>query len=321
MNKLSKKIGIFITSVTFLAGCAPQALFFNVDVKNQEGRDLKIDDGTVAIFSLTNSNAADSLRIGNVALGLAEKLEKDRNLKTGTISVFSIPQAEFSGFNETKSAAVKNYDKAYLQDLMLKTAGDIQIFIHNLQFGQYTVSNTDPVTYAANIILPYKVQIQAYNALQDSILYSMTHTDTVYLQVLNPDRKNITQLSKVVTSNLPDISRKIGEGVASYLTIQWITQERMLITYPGEASWDKAYELAQDFKWNEAIDLWIPLTSSQSLKKSSCAAYNIAVACEMTEQFPLALEWVQYSLKKFKFREAEELLRNLQNLKKPFISK
>ncbi|MEG0517717.1 MAG: DUF6340 family protein [Bacteroidales bacterium] len=321
MNKLSHKIGVFITLAAFFTGCAPQALYFNVDVKNQEGRDLKIDDGTVAVFPLTGSNVADSLRIGNAALGLAEKLEQDRNLKTGTISVFSIPQAEFSGFNDTKTEAVKNYDKTYLQDLMLKTDGDIQIFIHNLQFGQYTVSNTDPVTYGANVIVPYSVQLQAYNVLKDSLLYTKSHSDTIYLQILNLDRKGNSQLSKVVASNLPDISRKIGEGLASYLTIQWITQERMLITYVGETSWDKAYELAQNFKWNEAIDVWIPLTASQNPKRSSCAAYNIAVACEMTEQFPLAMEWVQYSLKKFKFKEAEELRIHLQNLKKPYIAK
>ncbi|MEF9986890.1 MAG: DUF6340 family protein [Bacteroidales bacterium] len=319
MNTFLKNTTIIITIILLLSGCAPQAQFFNVDVKRQDVQDVQFNGGKAAVFSITNSTPRDSIRISNASLGLAEKLEKDRNMKPGEIPVFSIPQTEFSGFSTDKTEALKLYDKAYLQDLMLKSDGDIQIFVNNLKFYQYSVNKlTDelPQEYGGvNILLPYSIEMQIYNALQDSLLYSKTHIDTVYMQVVIVNKDNAS-IANAIAANLSNVSRKIGENLASKLTVQWETQERMLITYAGEAAWEKPYLLAQDFKWKEAIDLWIELSSSPNPKRAAFAAYNVAVACEMTEQFPLAMEWVQFSLKKFKFREAEELRIHLLVIKK-----
>ncbi len=298
-------LGTF-TAAVFLCGCAPQARFFNVDVKSNKGKNLNINDRKAAVFPIVTSNAPDSIRISNVALGVAEKMERDRQMSQGEIPVFSIPKSEFG------------YDKTYLQELMLKSGGDIQIFVNDLKFYRYNVTRQATGYFneyaGMNVILPYSVEMNVYNALQDTIMLSVKQKDTIYLQISNGI--NEAKIGDAISSYMPEISKKIGASLASGLTTQWITQERMLITYEGENSWEKPYELAQDFKWQEAIDLWLPLTYSQNRRRAAFAAYNIAVACEMTEQFPLAMEWVKLSLEKFPFKEAEELRVHLLNIKK-----
>lgn len=320
MLKKNKHIcAAFLSAAILIGGCAPQAQLFNVDVKNQGGKDIQFNNGKVSVFPIVPLNTRDSVRLASVAMGLAEKLEQDRDLKLGEIPVYVIPQPEFSGFNKNKSKALQEYDKNYLQELMLKSGGDVQIFVNNLNLLTYTVTKqaASYLNEAAGIsvLIPYHVEMNIYSALQDSLLYSKIVKDSIYLQMLSMDNDN-TKLERVISSHIPAITKKIGENLASYLTTQWETQERMLITYESEQAWVKPYELAQDFKWKEAIDCWIPLTAANNPKRSAFAAYNIAVACEMTEQFPLAMEWVKFSLKKYRFKEAEDLKTHLQNLKK-----
>ena len=108
----------------------------------------------------------------------------------------------------------------------------------------------------------------------------------------------------VIAGYLPEISGKIGEKLGSYVSTQWDTQERMLISYEDDSKWETPYLLSQDFKWKEAVELWMNLTESENPKKAAFAAYNIAVGCEMMEQIQLARKWLEFSMKKYRFREA-----------------
>lgn len=315
MGKFIIHITSALAAFILLAGCAPQLRLFTVDVKNAEGYELKTETGSVAVFPVTPSAEQDSVRLSNVALGIAEKFEQDRVLPRGSISVFAIPQQEFAGFDKDKPGYMQEYDRQYLQDLMLKSGEEVQIFVNNLVFYPYTVNRVPMGTdyeYGTNIVLPYSMEMNIYNVMQDSLVYSQARKDTIYLQVLTGDKN----LNNLLLANLPDIAKKIGIGLASKLSTQWITQERMLIVYEDATDWEKAYYLAQDFKWDEAIAAWMPFTTSQNPKKAAYAAYNIAVACEMMEQLPLALEWVNYSLEKSKFREADQLKNHLLTMMK-----
>ena len=58
------------------------------------------------------------------------------------------------------------------------------------------------------------------------------------------------------------------------------------------------------------------LANDNNVKRAAFAAYNVAVGCEMLEQFDLALKWIDYSLDKYAFREAQDLKQHLMGLKR-----
>lgn len=289
------------------AACAPQAAFFQVDVRDMQGRDLDISGKQTAVFSLVGNNAADSLRGGNAALALAGKLEQDRGLEN-PLPVFSLPLLDFAGFGEA------GYDKEYLKELMLSTGADLQIFVNTIKFGFYEVQETGGYIgeYGEKLVmLPYSVDMHIYDAMNDTLLVQQAVKDTVYMAVLAQATRK--EYGPLVAAKLPDVCKVVGESLGSTLTRQWSRQERMLVNYEGNEKWEKPLALALDFKWKEAVELWMPLASDPNSRKASYASYNVAVACDMLGQKKLAGEWAAYSVKKYSFKENVELQRQLRS--------
>ena len=290
-----------------MAGCLPQARYFNVDVRSEEFVEIPIEGNSVAVFSIVSQNRHDSIRCSNVALGLAEKIEADRGLEKGDVAVYSIPKIEFRGFPSALNDKITDVDTVYLSQLMLKTGVQMFVFVDNLRFGQYSIpySVTSADFDNTNVLVPYMVDMNVFDPVNGKTLYKLELRDSIYMQMVSSvvtDKK----VGAMISNYLPEISGKIGQKLASHLSVQWETQERMLVSF-DDAKWEKACDMAQDFKWEEAIRIWMPLAESDNPKKSAFAAYNIAVGCEMLEQFDLARKWIEFSLKRYKFKEALQM--------------
>ena len=183
MLKLMREV-CFLFVLMMLVGCAPSARYFNVDVKNGEYVELPLDGKKVAVFSITTQSKADSIRCGKVALGVAEKIEEDRGMVSGTIPVYSVPKIEFRGFPSKFNDEIKCVDTTYLNSLMLNSGAQILLFVDNLRFGQYSVKRgvTASEYDNANVVIPYFVDFNAYDAFADSLLYRVEMRDSVYMQ-------------------------------------------------------------------------------------------------------------------------------------------
>ena len=290
--------------MTVMVGCLPQARYFNVDVKGEDFVEIPIEGNSVAVFSIVAQNKFDSVRCSNAALGVAGKIEADRGLKSGDVAVYSIPKIEFRGFPSAHNDKVKEVDTAYLSQLMMKTGVRMFVFVDNLRFGQYSIpySVVSDELDNINVLVPYSVDMNVYDPVKGKNLYKLELKDSVYMQMVS-SALNEKKVGAMVSNYLPEISVKIGQKLASCLSVQWETQERMLISF-GDAKWEEACDLAQEFKWEEAIKIWMELAGSENPKKAAYAAYNISVGCEMLEQFDLARKWIEFSLKRYKFKEA-----------------
>ena len=287
-----------------MVGCLPQARYFNVDVRGEDFVEIPVEGNSVAVFSIVSQNRYDSIRCSNVALGLAEKIEADRGLAKGDVAVYSVPKIEFRGFPSALNDKLTDVDTAYVSQLMLKTGAQMLIFVDNLRFGQYSIphSVTSVEFDNMNVLVPYNVDMNVFDPVKGETLYKLEMKDSIYMQMVSTV-VNERKVGAMISNYLPDIASKIGEKLASHLSVQWETQERMLVSFE-DMKWEKACGLAQDFKWEEAIKIWMPLAESENPKKAAYAAYNIAVGCEMMEQFDLSRKWIEFSLKKYKFKEA-----------------
>ena len=287
-----------------MAGCLPQARYFNVDVRCEDFVEIPIEGNSVAVFSIVSQNNLDSIRCSSVALGVAGKIEADRGLAKGDVSVYSIPKIEFRGFPSGQNEKVEEVDTEYLSHLMIKTGVQMFVFVDNLRFGQYSIPSSG-ASYGfenTSVIVPYMVDMNVYDPLKGQTLFKLEMKDSVYLQMAS-SVLNEKKVGAMISNYLPEISGRIGEKLASYLSVQWETQERMLVSF-SDVKWEKACDLDQDFKWEEAIKIWMGLAESENPKKAAYAAYNIAVGCEMLEQFELSRKWIEFSLKKYKFTES-----------------
>lgn len=297
-----KNLFLLAIMALVLFSCGPQAAYFQVEAKDMQGQTVAMDNKQIAVLSVASSAKTDSTRSANAALGLAEKLRQDRGWEN-PLPVFSVSTKEFAGFSSPMGL-----DKEFLKSLMFTTGADLQIFVENLRFGRYTIESAVnyEADYSTNIVsLPYTVDMHIYDVLEDSLLYVAAVKDTVYMQMISDNGKK--DYNGFISGKLAEVSSVVGESLASGLTHQWEKQERLLVNYPEDEAWEKPLALAMKFRWDEAVALWMPMTSSPNARIAAYAAYNIAVGCEMMERFALAREWADFSVKKYRFRENAEL--------------
>lgn len=288
---------LYCVLLILLVACAPQASIMQVEVKNTPGEHIAVDNKQIAVFAIAGAGHGDSLRIERAATTLAEKFEQDRGC-TDPLPVFLLSELDFgkmdSGF----------YDKEVLRTLMYNSGADMQIFLHSLKFGNYNVrSISDYLSdYGHKMVdIPYSACVDVYDAIADSLVYKATVRDSIYMSVVS--EVSIKDYTALVNQKLPEISAIAGETIATLLSEQWHTQERMFVNFPGDSKWERGIRLANDFKWKEAIGQWMPLVKDPNSRKASYAAYNIAIACEMMGHYPLALQWAEFSVKKYQFDE------------------
>ena len=70
------------------------------------------------------------------------------------------------------------------------------------------------------------------------------------------------------------------------------------------------------FEWEEARNIWLAQTNqTRNFKKIAFAAYNLAVASEMTGHIDLAKEWLDLSLKYLNIPEIRQYQQMLDERK------
>ena len=76
----------------------------------------------------------------------------------------------------------------------------------------------------------------------------------------------------------------------------WSPETVLLYYYEFDSSkWDEAAKAAYNFKWHEAIKLWMDLAKEKSGNRRACAAYNVAVAFYVMGDYDLSAEWLTVS--------------------------
>ncbi len=292
-----------------VSACAPSAYYFNVDVKDKEAVELPLEERSVAVLAVyedyvgvASRAGLDSVNCTNAAMGIAEKIEDGYSKNRGSVLVYSVPESEA-------------LSEDYIQYLLVKTGAQVFVVVRDMKFYNPRVYKVGVMgAYDnANVIVPFSLDVSVVDGITNSSLYNSSVRDSVYMQVL-PSVIEEDRLGSTITGYMPQISKGIGNKTGAMLSPKWETQTRMLISYVGERGWESAYLLSQEFKWKEAIEIWMVLARSENPKRRACAAYNIAVGCEMLEQFDLALKWAELSIKNYKFQEAVDMCDHLKSI-------
>ncbi len=311
MKNLTLKISvIFLASTLLLSSCGPSLSFFIIDVKTPASYPVDFNQKSVSVFSAipttglnrenTTSLKEDSTLMSNFAKGMALSLEKHLQLKEGEVPVFNHFSSEINDIRE----------RSYIEILAHKSESDILVLLENLKIGKFEKLNQaiSPVRsgYASSYVFaPLSLLVNVYDGKTADLISSLTQNDTIYWEILSKESINEERLQKGLFSALDKISVSAGEDVVKNFFPVWDNEQRCLYSYENSA-WRKAYSLAMNFKWTEAIDIWMEDTSSPDNVKASCAAFNIAVACEMLEKYDLAIDWLDFAHKHYPIQGIED---------------
>jgi len=301
-----RKIIIFLT-VLFAVSCSPVLMDIAVDVKEPSAFNVDLKGCPPSVVFISGRDAFDSLLTSRMAVGIAESIENGFSLEEGAVPVYSYFHDEVNVSNPD--------DVAFL----LTTSGsDRVIVLDSLVRDEFSVSYPegkvlhDTGLYTSTVVnqsfrLGFKMFcMDSLNFGTSSVEASSVVSDDMVWTILadNPVEKE-KAVSRAVSS-APKTYSDMGREIGSMFFPQWTEQKRMIVVYEGTNDWYSAYSHAKSFHWEEAMKLWMRLVSSPNPEKVSYAAYNLAVACELQEQYDLALEWLELARSRYPFFQINE---------------
>ena len=107
-------------------------------------------------------------------------------------------------------------------------------------------------------------------------------------------------------------AENLGEVSARTFAPVWKEETYSFIYYESPEAWLAAAQYASDYKWNEAMKVWISLLDTNNPMKRSCAEYNIATACFLMGDNELALKWLNSSDEDYPISLSKALRKRIQ---------
>ncbi len=137
-----------------------------------------------------------------------------------------------------------------------------------------------------------------YDGTSAKKLTEIKQNDTVYWELLTRSDAREEAMIHRVRNSIGAIAQNVGLELVNKMFPSWIEQQRALFSYSNR-DWSRAYSFASQFMWEEAMEIWLKESTDQDKIKVAAAAFNMAVACELTDRLELALEWIGLSYKNY----------------------
>ena len=291
--------------ILFLASCGPTKTYVNVEAQGKSEHIIPIEGRRLGIIAVSDAEDRDSALVSELGLGIAEKIESEMGTERGAIGVYSVSVAN-GGVREPGS----------LDLLAVQTNTDMIIALDSLYVGSYTIARGENAYYEGNIrslvsvMLPISFNVMAYDVEKLATEYSRAISDTITWTIMAEEVIQNSAAIAQANAHLKEAFKGVGEKVASIFLPSWNQEERMIVCYGG-SKWENAYYLALDFKWEQAMDVWLELVKSGSPQKQGAAAYNLAVACEILGKYNTALKWLDFAESKCYFAQMTTLRKKL----------
>ena len=279
-----------------LASCAPQAFVVTPEMRTPSKSGLNLAGKSMAVVYLTGDEKRVNEFNSSIAEGFATRLEDDYFGGDQEIGLFKMGHDKGADYSA----------KDTLVRLVLDSGKDV-VFLFDLpELGAPDVGEplkltgrrrSADSTYISNVSIPFTTKVYVYDSMnkEDKVL-GFNGSKTLSTEVYSDGSVGKDNIAVRSMKAIPAIAEKAGIMAANSFLSNWKQEYFYVVYYEGsEAAWNKGAENAYSFKWDKAIQEWLPLTSSKNAETRACAAYNIALGCFMAGMPDLALEWLDRS--------------------------
>lgn len=267
---------IAIAFPLMLVSCGPTYFSLGVDMRLPSRSGIVLTGKNMSVTYL--DNGTDSLFMSSVAEGFAQALEKDYYSGEQNIGIYSIKD----------KAGTEYASRDSMVSLLMDTGVDVA-FLFDLE------SMGKPVDSVSDI--PFEIRLYVYDA--------MNHEDVVQMYEGTSSLKQ--------DADMAEQGIETGKRSANAFVSSW-TNRRFIFFYYQSDPWYTAAEYASDYKFKEAMDVWMTLLDTNNLYKRSCAEYNIAAACCIMGEKELATQWLDRSDSDHKLSESASLRSKIKSL-------
>jgi len=312
MKKIS--LLLLISVSLLLSACGPYLTYLSVDVKQPSKMQINFER-PFSVIAETSDNVTDSTFLSNIGIGIAENLEKENQLEEHQIQVFSVKDTNVDLDNRN--------DLIYLSS---QSNSELMLLLDNYKSYGFSVYQKEVDTYNAvenqietTVLMPYKSRIRIYDVVKDTMVYQEARLDTLAWTIFGQTKIDKIKALQLIQSKIPVVCKNVGAKVIKNIVPKWKTETRYLYYY-NKGLWYDAKSYAYKFQWGKAMDIWMKYAESKDIIEASCASYNMALACEMTQQYDIAIEWLDLSDSYYKL-DTSNILRKILLEKKSKLKK
>jgi|GEM_PF-894090 len=309
---------VVIALALITSSCGPILETISIDIKTPAKYDVKLTDKNISVFTTIDHNVKrfqidgfvlnDSSLMVEFSKGFARQIETSLQYPVSTIPVYNhfLPESFMP-------------DSAYIVDLARQTSSDVLIIVDGvtIQMPSFKPQKINPlIEYPSKImVMPASYKLNVYDAVNVKKIASITRVDTMYVEVLNNETVRLLANKEGVVTAAQEFIPALGKTVAADFVPTWREERRFIYVYPG-GRWINALVLAREFEWERAMEVWMVELDNKSAEKRAAAAYNIAVACEITEKFDLVEKWLDYAYKQYPFQSIESYKKRIKTLER-----
>ena len=292
-----------LSALVALQSCDPQAFSMNVEMRYPSSSGMSIDGKSVAVVYLNEDSAKDSVFNECLANGFASAIEKNYFNGAEAVNLYKMPKVVGGVYSNADT----------LINLIVDTGCDIVFLFDAPEFGNVQIkeqkTSTSGTYYPVSV--PVAVKLYGFDSLSGSDTVRVW-TGTRMLSANMEASLGRQAAADSLWNRIGSSAENLGEVSARTFAPVWKEETYTFIYYESPEAWLTAAQYASDYKWNEAMKVWISLLDTNNPMKRSCAEYNIATACFLMGDNELALKWLNSSDEDYPISLSKTLRKRIQ---------
>lgn len=278
-----------LLSAILLASCSPHIYTLQVEQRVASLSGLDLTGKSISVTYMEDGFGRDSVFAAGMANAFASELEADYFDGRQVIGLYRMQKDMGRDYSE----------KDTLVNLVMDTGGDVVFLFDTPEFGNMSVSgrryyNSDSSRVVVS--LPCSLAMYVYDSMDRRDTVRVFHGKTEVSQAVTlPRSLSQEEQYDYLWYHLDAAGEATGQKAAGRFLSNWTRGHFSLYYYEVSEVWSTAIDLAADFRWQEAMDIWLQLVTKKNSTQRMCAAYNLAVACFVLGHYSLAEQWLEIS--------------------------
>lgn len=296
LNRIAmNRFSLLLSVLPFAAvSCGPLSYTMDVDMRDTSLSGLDLSKKTFSVVYVDSGDRTDSLFSAGVAEGFTEKLESEYFAGEKVVDMYMLdmdPEKDYSS-------------RSTMLEVLMDTDSDVLFLIDAPVLGEASAAapvrvmsgtSSPDSSYISEVSVPFSIKVNVFDSMDPADTVYSFHGANVAKPVAYTDGKEASDvLVRKAMDAIGQQGVEIGRQAALSFTSTWKTESHLVIYYES-SKWIDAVYAASDYRWKDALDIWLNIVGTENPSKRSCAAYNIALACYMLGDYDLALEWLDRS--------------------------
>lgn len=295
------------SALAALQSCDPQAFSMNVEMRYPSSSGMAIEGKSIAVVYLNEDEAKDSVFNECLANGFASAIEKNYFNGAEAVNLYKMPKVGGGVYSDADT----------LINLVVDTGCDIVFLFDAPEFGNVQVKDEQVSTSGSYypVSVPVSIRLYGFDSLSGSDSVRVW-TGSRLLSANMESSLGRKAAADSLWNRIGSSAENLGEVSARTFSPVWKEETYTFIYYENPAAWLNAAQYASDYRWDEAIKVWLSLLDTNNSMKRSCAEYNIATACFLMGDNELALKWLSRSDEDYPISLSATLRKRIQSRKR-----